>query len=199
MPEPLTPWSQPLNRSLPPELRAGDAQTWTISTGLPVTSTLFLVLTGVVENVPRRIIPVTTPGIVLDVNSVATITIAGTVTGKWLPGRYEWVAFSFDGDGNRDQVASGSVLILPDPAGATPIDPRSYNERMLAQIRAVLREAALDDVAMYKIGTRELTKVPRETLMKMAAVYESAVRRERIRKGQYVPTKTIGVCFGGRY
>ena len=106
--------------------------------------------------------------------------------------------FAFDLTGQRTQIASGTLRILPDPNGAVPADPRTYNQRMLDQIRAVLAGNALDDVQMYKIGTRELTKVDRMTLLKIEALFESRVRRERIRKGQFAPTATIGITFGGR-
>ncbi len=45
-------------------------------------------------------------------------------------------------------------------------DTRSYNRRLLDQVRAILNGKSLDDVAMYKIGGRELTKIPLPDLLK---------------------------------
>ena len=189
------------NQSLPPELRAGDGRTWAIDASLPPGTTLSYTLTGVIANQPRRLnIPAAgQPPVTIDSNGNATFAVTSAVTAAWLPGRYEWVMFAFDASGQRTQIASGTLRVLPDPNGAVPTDPRTYNQRMLEQIRAVLAENALDDVAMYKVGGRELTKVDRLTLLKVEALFESRVRRERIRKGQFVPTKTQGIVFGGRW
>lgn len=181
--------------SLPPRLRAGDALAWSVQTRLPLGSTVFYVLTGVVSNVPVRIqvAPVN-----VDASGTAAFSLASTVTKTYQPGRYEWVAFSADADGNRDELAQGQIRILPDPTGTTPVDPRSHNERMLDQIKAVLLNNAMDDVAMYKIGGRELTKVPRETLLKQLGIYEARVLNERRRNGERVPGKNVGITFGRR-
>ena len=95
--------------------------------------------------------------IAIDSTGVALLTLASTLTGTWLPGRYDWVALAIDSTGSRTTLAQGSTVIEPDPTGAVVADPRSYNRRMLDQIRAVRQGKALDDVSMYKIGGRELT------------------------------------------
>ena len=79
-----------------------------------------------------------------------------------------------------------------------PSTPRSENERLLANVKCLLQGKALDDAIMYKIGTRELTKMPVKDLLYWEGILETRVRRERIRRGESVPSKTIGITFGGR-
>ena len=197
----------PLNQSLPRELRAGDAHAWTVQTYLPAGLSVFLVLTGVINGTPTRLFLGGTPATTRSTPTPATGTavasdgtvafdIAGTASAAWLPGRYQWAAFSLDGSGNRAQIAEGTTIILPDPAGPTPVDPRSPNQRMYDAIGAMLQGKALDDVAMYKINNRELTKYTIAELENWRGIYARRVREERIRAGQKVQSNTIGIVFG---
>ncbi len=189
----------PLNQSLPPRLRAGDALTRTLQTDLAVGTTLLIVLTGVINGVPTRymlgggnqVVPIDSTG-------CAVLALLSAITAPWLPGRYDWVTFAIDSSGQRTEVAQGEVRIDPDPAGTTPADTRSYNSRMLDQIRALRAGKALDDVQIYKIGGRELTHYTHRELKELEAEYENRVRSERIRNGENVPTRNKGIAFGGR-
>ena len=69
-------------------------------------------------------------------------------------------------------------------------DTRTYNRKLLDQVRALLVGKALDDVSMYKIGTRELTKIPVADLLKWEATLERRVWRER-HHGRHAPNATI--------
>ncbi len=196
----------PLNRSLPERLRAGDQHSWLIQTDLPDGTYLFYVFTGIIGGQPLRQIvaqPGGTPGAytggVQVAGGEASFTLGSVTTAAWHPGRYQWVCFALDAAGNRIEVAEGGIRIEPNPLAVVPADPRGFNERMLSQIRAVLAGNALDDVQMYKIGGRELTKVDRLVLMKQEAFFEARVRNEYRRKGQYVPTNNKGILFGGRW
>ena len=196
-----TPLPLPPNLSLPPSFRAGDALTWQVQTQLAPGSAVFYVLTAVVNNTPvRQQIGTATvvnaiPIIAIDENGVGSFSLTSAVTASWQPGRYKWVLFAFDGT-NRTELAQGVLRVDPDPAGTNPIDTRSLNERMLAQIKALLSGKALDDVAMYKIGSRELTKIPWSELTKLEADYEGRVRRERARR-KGADMRVIPVHFGG--
>lgn len=185
----------PASQSLPAQIRAGDAFAWSVQTQLAAGLTLFYVLTAIVKNAPVRI---AIPPVSIDVNLLASFSIASSVSAAWTPGKYQWVCFAIDGLGNRSEIAQGKIRIDPDVNGATAVDPRSDNERLLANIQALLQGKALDDAAMYKIGTRELTKMTIKDLLYWEAIIEARVRRERIRRGEYVPTKTVGITFGGR-
>ncbi len=71
----------------------------------------------------------------------------------------------------------------------------TYNERLLAQVRALLLGKMLDDVAMYKIGTRELTKIPLAELTLFEAQLERRVLNERVRAGT-MRQKSYRITFG---
>jgi len=183
--------------ALPPWLRAGDAHAWSVQTRLPLGASIFFVLTGVISNVPTRI-TIGGAGVAVGATGVAAFTLASTDTLNYAPGRYQWVCFGVDADAQRFELAQGQIRIEPNPAGTSPVDPRTYNERLLGSIRKLLEGAALDDAVMYKIGNRELTKMPRLDLMKWEAIVEGRVKRARRRRGEKVRSDTIGITFGGR-
>ena len=133
----------PLNLSLRPSFRAGDALTWQVGTQLAAGTTPVRQQIGV---------PVATQNaavIAIDANSLGSFALTSAVTAAWQPGRYKWVLFAFVGT-NRTELAQGVLRVDPDSAGTNPVDTRSLNERMLAQIESLLQGKALDDVAMYK-------------------------------------------------
>ena len=188
--------------SLPPELRAGDALSFEVQTTLPAGWFLFFVLNAVLNNTPQRILLGRDANgnnlIAIDANGIAAFTVVSSVTAAWPPGRYQWDAFSVDPQANRTQLASGVVDLLPDVAGATPVDGRSYNQKALDSIRAVILGTVQDDTMMYKIGTRELTKISRKELLQLEATFEGRVNRERRRRGEILPRRGLAVNFGGR-
>lgn len=175
-------------------MRAGDLISWQVQTPLLPPATVFYVLTGVANNVAVR--QTITPSAV-DSNGVAAFSLPSSLTGAWAPAKYQWVCFSTDASGNRTEFAIGTVTVLPDPGGATPVDPRTQNERILANIKCVLQGKSLDDVVMYKIGTREITKMSHKDLLYVEAIYESRVRKERQRRGEKTRSRNLGVRFGG--
>ena len=191
--------SVPLNQSLPSRFRAGDALARVIQTGLPAGSTLLVIFTGIINGVPNRyMLGGGAQANAVDSTGLATLAVASADTAAWLPGRYDWVVFGIDPSGQRTELTQGELRIDPDPAGVTPADTRSYNRRMLDQIRALRAGKALDDVQMYKIGGRELTHYTHRELQSLEAEYENRVRSERIRNGETVPTRNKGISFGGR-
>jgi hypothetical protein len=190
LPPPLLP-----AQSLPPRLRGGDLLAFSVQTKLPLGYSLFYILTAVIAGVPTRL---TLPTVAVSATGVASFSVPGTTTTAWLQGRYNWLLFQVDSNGNRDQLAEGEIYIEADPAGTAIPDPRSYNQKLLDSIRCVLAGAVSTDVTMYKIGGREVTKMPRLDLMKWEALIAARVRRERIRRGDFVPTRTLGITFGGR-
>lgn len=199
-----TPCTLEPNESLPPRLRAGDQLAWNVQThGLDAGTVLFYILTGIIGNIAVRqnIGQTGTPptgGVAIDATGLAAFTLTSANTAPWQPGRYQWVLFAVDTDGNRAELAQGKIRIDPDPAGANPADPRTRDEKLLEQIRCLLEGKAQDDVQMYKIGGRELTKMNIEELWKWEGMIAARVRKERERRGEKVRTKTTGILFGGR-
>lgn len=185
-----------ISRAVPPRLQAGDSLEWSVQSGLPLGSSLLIVMT-LVGSAPIFSVRLGGGGgTAVDAEGVATFSATSDTSKTWLPGRYVWLAAGFDADGKRTTLATGATIVDPDLAGDTPIDPRSYNEKMLAQIRALLQGKMLDDVAMYKIGTRELTKIPLDELRRAEADYEARVKREYRRKAGK-PAQTARITFGG--
>ncbi len=74
-------------------------------------------------------------------------------------------------------------------------DARTYNRKLLDQVRALLMGKALDDVAMYKIGTRELTHIPLPELLQWEATLEARVRNER-RRAKGKGAQSAFIIFG---
>jgi len=191
--------------SLPPRFRAGDQLAWNLQLDLNVFAAgtkVFYVLTGVIGNVPVRIfIPAGAQpanGIAIDDTGLAAFTLASTDTAGWQPGRYQWVLFAVDSSNNRTELAQGEITIVADPNGALPADPRTDNEKLLHQVKCLLNGKAENDVQMYKIGQRELTKMTLDELLKWEGILAVRVRKERERRGEKVRTKTVGILFGGR-
>ena len=190
----------PVTESLPPYLVAGDVLAASIQTCQPSTSIFGISLTAVINNVPTRYVlgGVGAP-IAIDSTGVAALQLPSSTTVAWLPGRYDWVAFAIDANSNRTTLAQGQTVIQPDPTSTTPSDPRSYNRKVLDQIRALRAGKVLDDVMIYKIGGRELTRCTHAELARLEAEYETRWLAERRRKGERLPTKNKGINFGGRW
>lgn len=179
-----------LQCALPARHRAGDALSLSLQTGLPAGTTVFFILSAVIDNAPTRQRIGGTDGVAVDSNGLATITLASTDTAAWAAARYDWVLFAVDASSNRTQLAQGRILVQPDPAGASPVDTRTRDERILANIRALLEGKFLDDVSMYKIGGRELTKMSPTELVKLEAIYARKCSRRRV--------ASVPLSFGGR-
>jgi hypothetical protein len=199
-----TPCTLQPNVSLPARLRAGDKLAWNVQTmDLDAGTVLFYILTGIIGNIPTRlnIGQTGTPlagGVAIDATGLAAFTLTSSATATWQPGSYQWILFAVDTDGNRDQLAQGKIRIEADPAGTNPADPRTRDEKLLHQVQCLLEGKAQDDVQMYKIGGRELTKMPLKELWEWEGMLAARVRKERMRRGEKVRSNTVGIVFGGR-
>lgn len=182
--------------SLPPFVRAGDLLAFDVQTSLVAGTLLFYVLTTASQTVAPVRYLIGSPGVPVGASGLAAFLVPSVVTGAWVPGRYLWVLFAVDPAGNRVELAQGEIGIDPDVNGAAPVDPRSYNERLLAALQATLAGKALDDAQMYKVGGRELTKYSVRDLLFWEGVIEARVRRERAARGEKVSPRTLGVVFG---
>lgn len=187
-----------LGRALPVDFRAGDNLSRPVQTQLLPGAGLFIVATVVLNGTPSRVrlgggedgvYPVQADGSVL-------ITADSAATKEWLAGRYKWSAFSVV-DGKRREIMQGTLNVLPDLDGDTAVDPRSEDEKLLDQVRALIGGRALDDVQMYKIGGRELTKMTRAELREWEAELARRVYHERVRRGEKVKKRAVGIRFGG--
>ncbi|MCX5619912.1 hypothetical protein [Bombella pollinis] len=112
------------------------------------------------------------------------VLASAAVTKEWLPGNVAYSLRKTEKNGDISEISSGSMLILPDisslPAGA---DTRSQNRRTYDAICAVIENRASRDQQEYKIGNRELKRLPISDLLKLRAVFGSFVAQENGRAG----------------
>lgn len=79
--------------------------------------------------------------------------------------------------GERFEVYRAPCLLLPDPATITG-DLRGHATRTLAAIEALLEGRATKDQQSYKIGDRELARIPVPELISLRDYYVSQAARE---------------------
>lgn len=129
------------------------------------------------------------------VSADARLTLAGvpTATGfqfaappettaTWSAGRYTWSLLATNaGLLERTTLASGQVIIDPDPAAGT-YDPRSHARRVLDAIEAYLERADLK-AARTRIADRELQRIPIPELLTLRDRYRADVRAEEAAAG----------------
>lgn len=88
------------------------------------------------------------------------------------------------------------VSVLPAIAGAKlPVDTRTHNEIVLANIDLALEGVTRPDVIEYTIHGRTLKSYDRLQLEKLRAIYAYRVRCERVKRGEIVDRRMIGVAF----
>lgn len=79
--------------------------------------------------------------------------------------------------GARVTVYRGAVQLLPDPA-ALSVDLRGHGARMLEAVEALLENRATSDQMSYRIGDRELSRIPVPDLISLRDYYRRAARKE---------------------
>lgn len=125
------------------------------------------------------------PGIAFSIGTVAEDSgfragASATITGALVVGArgvpctlIGWVSRAAD----RFQVYSAPCLLLPDPATVTG-DLRGHATRTLEAINALLEGRATKDQQSYKLGDRELSRIPIPELLQLRDYYASEARRE---------------------
>lgn len=112
------------------------------------------------------------------------IVASASETAQWAPGSVAFSLREMAQNGDVVEVLNGFMTILPDiaslPAGA---DTRSQNRRTYDAICAVIENRASRDQESYKIGNRELKRMPVSDLLKLRAQYASFVAQENGRGG----------------
>lgn len=98
--------------------------------------------------------------------------------------------------GEVETLPIRKVTVLPAIAGAVaPVDTRSHNEIVLGNIDLALEGCDRPDVIEYTIHGRTLKSYDRLSLEKLRALYAYRVRCERVRRGEIVDRRQIGVAF----
>lgn len=105
-------------------------------------------------------------------------------TARWAPGSVAFSLRKTARNGDITEIMSGFMTIMPDiaslPDGA---DTRSQNRRTYDAICAVIENRASRDQESYRIGNRELKRMPISDLLKLRAQYASFVAQENGRGG----------------
>lgn len=184
---PLIPDREPLN------FVAGDTVKWTRRVyGYPSdTYTLSYVI------VSRTVTYQVNGSVVTASGDGFAIAIPAATTAAWVPGTYRWQAYISDTGGNRFTVGEGEVEILPNLQASTGgIDDRELDEKILDSIKDMLQGKVLaGDAQRYMVHGRELQRYTFAELQKLRGQYERRVRAIRIRRGEVVPSRSIGVVF----
>lgn len=118
-----------------------------------------------------------------DVNGVADgdafiFTVLTTDSAAWLAGTYHWQLFATNPtDSLRKFISEGDLLVKQDPSTQQPSDSRTYNERVLESINALV--AGRKDVDEYSIGGRSIKKMPMTDLLEWQDKFARKVSAER--------------------
>jgi hypothetical protein len=99
-------------------------------------------------------------------------------------GVYAWGLYATKA-GKRTELARGTVEILPDlTADGDAVDGRSFNQRMLDAVRAVLENRATRVETEYQVGGRALKLLSMQQLIDAEAYYRQQCRNEKRKAGQ---------------
>ena len=103
-------------------------------------------------------------------------------TEAWSPGEY-WFVIRVYQDSEVVEVRKGQTSVAPDMANVPDgYDGRTYAERVLDAINAVIEKRASVDQQSYRINDRELNRTPIADLLKLRDQFRSEVNRERDRR-----------------
>jgi hypothetical protein len=161
--------SAPLTRAV-----AGDTWTWLWSSADYPASAGWVVAWRMVG-----------PGVTLDITTAASgdahlaTASAATTVGLTVPvgglpcTLLGWAALS----GERFEIYRAPIAVLPNPATITG-DLRGHAARTLAAIEAMLENRATKDQQSYKIGERELSRIPVQELLSLRDYYRAEAKRE---------------------
>jgi hypothetical protein len=110
-----------------------------------------------------------------EVTAAASATGALTVPATGIPCRL----FGFAVNGaQRFTVYSGNCFLAPNPASITG-DTRGHAQRTYDAIKALLEGRATKDQQSYKIGDRELARIPVPELLMLQDYYRTQANREQ--------------------
>lgn len=103
-------------------------------------------------------------------------------TAAWKPGDY-WFAVRGSSGDDVIEMRKGEIAIAPDIANVpTGFDGRTYAERVLEAIDAVIEKRASMDQQSYRINDRELSRTPIADLLTLRNQFRAEVNREKARR-----------------
>lgn len=114
--------------------------------------------------------------------STHTVTIPATATADLAAGRYEITRIWTGSSGTAGQVYTAKLSPLTveaNPATAGAGDRQTWEEKTLAVVEAVLSGRVTDDIAMYQIGGRTVSKLPLQELVALRSSLRAALTFQR--------------------
>jgi hypothetical protein len=121
--------------------------------------------------------PVTLTASTYEVDGYQAQVAPGT-TALWVPGAYGWSSW-VERTGERITLEQGETTVAPNPAtSAQGLDTRSDAVIALANVRAVLKGVATQNVLSYTIAGRSLERYSIPDLIKLEAKLATDVARE---------------------
>ena len=111
-----------------------------------------------------------------------TVTIAASATADLTAGVYE-VTRIWTGSGTYANqvytVPCPALTVLANPATAGAGDRQTWEEKTLAVVESVLEGRVTDDILMYQIGGRTVSKIPLQELLSLRSSLRAAVSAQR--------------------
>lgn len=111
-----------------------------------------------------------------------TITIPATATADLTAGTYELSRIWTGSGGSAGLVFTvrlGNLTVLANPATAGAGDRQSWEEKTLTVVEAVLSGRVTDDIVMYQIGGRTVSKLPLQELLALRSSLRAALSYQR--------------------
>lgn len=106
-----------------------------------------------------------------------SVHLLPAVSADWAPGTYLLVGYITDG-ADRFEVYRGTFVVTRDASIATGFDPRSYYQRILEQVRAVVENGVIRAPIRYSFNGVSTEIVTMEDAFKALAWLESKVAQE---------------------
>jgi len=107
------------------------------------------------------------------------ISVSGSTTGSWSPGKYIWQQEIIrNSDSARIVLKKGDFKVVAD-LDNNATDNRSHAEIMVDKIESLLQGKADSDVSNYSIAGRSLTKLSFQELIDARDYYRSEMLREK--------------------
>ncbi|WP_299947750.1 hypothetical protein [uncultured Microbulbifer sp.] len=108
------------------------------------------------------------------------VALTGTDTENWVEGEYSLVAWVSKGD-DRHTISQARVRVMPNPASAN-YDPRSFNEKVLAELEKLLQGKASKDRQTVTVDGQTIGRYTWPELMQAEKFYRGRVNRHRRRQ-----------------
>lgn len=109
-----------------------------------------------------------------------SVSVSAATTGAYTAGDYTWVAVAANG-GERAELDSGTLTILPRVDQDAALDTRSHAKIMLERVEAALEALGLG-MTSYTIGSRTVTRRDIPELTGLRDKYRAEVYAEQLRE-----------------